>query len=247
VWRWLAGEELLQMPGVPTLVLQHLAYSFIPLVLAIVIALPLGVWVGHTGRGGTLAINASNVGRAVPSFGIIVIAFIASGRGVIPVFITLIAMAIPPIVTNAYVGVRQVDPEVRDAARGMGLTAWQLVRQVEVPMAMPVIMAGIRTSAVQVVATATLAAYIGLEGLGRPIFTGLATGVQFNAQARAVVLVGIIGVAILAIGTEQGLGWLERRIVPTGIQARAAAEADAGQADVVAEDEDTDDREPVRV
>lgn len=244
--RWITGDELLRMPGVPTLVLQHLAYSLIPLAIAIALALPLGVWVGHTGRGGTAAINASNVGRAVPSFGIIIIAFIASGRGVIPVFITLIAMAIPPIVTNAYVGVRQVDREVRDAASGMGLTGWQLVRQVEVPMALPVIMAGIRTSAVQVVATATLAAYIGLEGLGRPIFTGLAIGVQFNPQARAVVIVGVVAVGLLAIATEQGLGWLERRIVPSGLQARdaAAAAGDEPTSVDVSDDPDAADERP---
>lgn len=244
VFNWILGDELLRMPGVPTLILQHIGYTIIPLAIAIAIALPLGVWVGHTGRGGTLAINAANVGRAVPSFGIIVIAYIASGRGIIPVYITLIAMAIPPIVTNSYVGVRQVDPEIKDAASGMGLTGWQLVRQVEVPMALPVIMAGIRTSAVQVVATATLAAYIGLAGLGRPIFTGLATGVQFNQQARAIVLVGVIAVALLAVGTEQGLGWLERRIVPSGLQAK-----EASPGDVIEDPEESvaqDDRELVR-
>lgn len=222
---WVLGAEYLRMPGLPQLVVQHLLYAVVPLAIAIALALPVGVWVGHTGRGGTLAVNLANVGRAVPSLGIVLIALLAFGIGLLPLYITLAAMAVPPIVTNSYVGVRHVDREVRDAARGMGLTGWQLVRQVEVPIALPVIMAGIRTSAVQVVATATLAGYVALGGLGRPIFTGLATGVNFNPQARAIVIVGVVAVGVLAIATEQGLGWLERRVVPTGLQAREAAEA----------------------
>ena len=222
---WLRGAEYLRMPGLPMLVVQHILYALVPLLIAIAIALPIGVWVGHTGRGGTLAINLANVGRAVPSLGIVLIALLALGIGLTPLYITLAAMAIPPIVTNSYVGVRQVDPEVRDAALGMGLSGWQIVRLVEMPIALPVIMAGIRTSAVQVVATATLAGYVALGGLGRPIFTGLATGVNFNPQARAIVIVGVLAVAVLSIATEQGLGWLERRVVPAGLQAREASAA----------------------
>lgn len=222
---WVFGAEFQRMPGLPALVGYHLLFVFIPMFIAMAIALPLGIWVGHTGRGGTLAVNLANVGRAVPSLGIILIAVTVLGRGRIPVFITLVAMAIPPMVTNAYVGVREVDRDVKDAARGMGLTPWQMVREVEAPVALPVIMAGIRTSAVQVVATATLAGYVGLDGLGLPIFRGLATGVQFNDQARALVLIAVVAVALLAIATEQGLGALERRIVPTGLQAAEAASA----------------------
>ena len=222
---WILGAPLQRMPGVPALIGYHLVFVAIPMAIAMAIALPLGVGVGHSGRGGTLAVNLANIGRAIPSLGIILIAVTTLGRGRVPVFITLVAMAIPPMVTNSYVGVREVDRDVKDAAVGMGLTGWQLIREVEIPVALPVIMAGIRTSAVQVVATATLAGYVGLEGLGLPIFRGLATGVQFNAQARAIVLVAVVAVAVLAIATEQGLGWLERRIVPAGLQAREAEEA----------------------
>ena len=219
VWPWLLGQEheTLRIAGVPTLLWEHLLYVVGPVLAAVAVALPIGLWVGHVNRGGTFAINVSNAGRAIPSLGVILIAYLVFGLSSIPVFITLIAMAIPPILTNTYVGVREVDPEVRDAAAGMGLSGWQILRQVEIPMAMPVIMAGIRTSAVQVVATATLAAFVGLGGLGRPIFTGLATSVQFNPDARTVVVVAVILVAIFAIVVEQLLGVVERLVVPKGI------------------------------
>lgn len=220
VWPWLTGQEYeaLRIAGVPTLLLQHLFYVVIPLLIAIAIALPIGLWVGHIRRGGTLAINLSNAGRAIPSLGLIIIAFLIFGLNFIPVYITLIAMAIPPILTNTYVGVREVDAEIRDAAAGMGLSGWEILRRVELPVALPVIMAGIRTSAVQVVATATLAAYTGLGGLGRPIFTGLATSVQFNPDARTVVIVAVVLVALFAVAVEQLLGQIERAVVPTGLQ-----------------------------
>ncbi len=216
---WLLGQEYPNtgVAGVPTLLFEHLLYVIVPLLLALATAVPVGLWVGHINRGGTLAINIANAGRAIPSLGIIIIAFIAFSAGFIPVYVTLTAMAIPPILTNTYVGVREVDPEVRDAAAGMGLSGWEILRKVEIPMAMPVIMAGVRTSAVQVVATATLAAYIGLGGLGRPIFTGLAIGPQFNPDAKTLLVVACILVAILAVLTEQVLGVAERKIVPTGL------------------------------
>lgn len=232
---WLFGASFQRMPGLPQLIGYHLVLAFVPMAIAIAIAVPAGVWVGHTGRGGTLAVNLANVGRAVPSLGILLLAVTAVGRGYLPVVVALVAMAIPPMVTNSYIGVREVDADVRDAARGMGLTGWHLVRQVEVPIALPVIMAGVRTSAVQVVATATLAGYPGLDSLGLPIFVGLATGVQFNAQARAIVLIAVLAVALLAVLTEQGLGWLEQRIVPTGILAREAARAGAPPPDAMSD------------
>jgi osmoprotectant transport system permease protein len=219
IWPWLLGaeHETLRIAGVPTLLAEHLLYVVGPMIAAIAIALPVGLWVGHVNRGGTVAVNISNAGRAIPSLGLILMAYLVFGLSPIPVFITLIAMAIPPILTNTYVGVREVDPEVRDAAAGMGLSGWEILRRVEIPMALPVIMAGIRTSAVQVVATATLAAFVGLGGLGRPIFTGLATSVQFNPDARTVVVVAVILVALFAIVVEQLLGVAERFVVPSGL------------------------------
>ncbi|MBW3604752.1 MAG: ABC transporter permease [Actinobacteria bacterium] len=205
--------------GVPNRILEHIGYFIGATGLALLIALPVGLLVGHTGKGGTLAINLSNVGRAVPSFGIIILAFILLGIGLLPPLIALTAMAIPPIVTNTYVGVQSVDPDVRDSAEGMGLTGMQVLRDVEVPVAMPLIMAGVRTSSVQVVATATLAAFIGLGGLGRYIFDALQT------QDTAEVVAGAILVAILALIVEFAMSRLQQTIVSTGLQQRNAEAA----------------------
>lgn len=228
---WLLGQPYPNtgVAGVPTLLFEHLLYVVVPLVVALAIAIPIGLWVGHINKFGTLAINIANAGRAIPSLGIIIIAFLILSTGFIPVYITLIAMAIPPILTNTYVGVREVDPEIRDSAAGMGLSGWEIMRKVEIPMAMPVIMAGVRTSAVQVVATATLAAYIGLGGLGRPIFTGLAIGPQFNPDAKTLLIVACVLVAILAILTEQLLGVVERLVVPTGLLSKQRQEEGGGR------------------
>lgn len=203
--------------GVPTRVFEHIWYSLVATLGATAIALPLGLLIGHTNRGGQLAINISNLGRAIPSFGIIVLAFILAGIGFIPVLISLVALALPPIVTNTYVGIRAVDPEVREAAEGMGMTGWQVLTRVELPVALPLIMAGIRTSAVQVVATATLAAVISLGGLGRYIIDGI------RQQSTPEVVAGALLVAALSIGTEYLLSALQRAVVPAGISAEAVA------------------------
>lgn len=205
--------------GVPNRVLEHVGYSITATIMALLIALPVGLLVGHTGRGGTLAINLSNVGRAVPSFGVIILAFLLLGIGLLPPLIALTAMAIPPIVTNTYVGVRSVDADVRDSAEGMGLTGWQVLRDVEVPVAMPLILAGVRTSAVQVVATATLAAFISLGGLGRYIFDALQT------QNTAEVVAGAILVAVLALIVELAMSRVQQTVVSTGLQQRNAEAA----------------------
>jgi osmoprotectant transport system permease protein len=176
------------------------------------IALPVGIVLGHYGRFGNLAINISNVGRAVPSFGILVIAFQVFGLGDLPIVIALTALAVPPMVTNSYVALREVDPDVKDAARGMGYRELAQLIRVELPLAVPLIMAGIRTSAVQVVATATLAALIAGGGLGRYIVDGLAR--SDNPRTLA----GALLVAALALATELLLGGLQRVLVPRGIR-----------------------------
>jgi len=199
---------------------EHIVMSFVSLVVAMVIALPLGLVLGHTGRGGPLAINLSNLGRAVPSFAIIVITASIVGIGAKPAFIALVALAVPPMVTNTYTAVRGVDREVKEAAVGMGLTGGQVLRKVEVPMGLPLIMAGIRTSGVQVVATATLAALVGWGGLGRYIIDGLATR-QFDE-----VFVGAVLVALLSLLVELALSAFQRLVVPRGLQHRLVATAD---------------------
>lgn len=196
---------------------EHTVMSFIAVMVAIALALPVGLVLGHTGRGGGLALSVSNLGRAVPSFAIIVIAASIFGIGAEPAFIALVALAIPPIVTNTYTAIGGVDPDVRDAARGMGFTGGQLLRRVEVPMALPLIMAGIRTSGVQVVATATLAALVGWGGLGRFIIDGIAT------RNFVEVFAGAVLVAVLSLVTELVLAGVQRGIVPRGLRRAEAA------------------------
>lgn len=208
--------------GIPVRLLEHLWYAAVSTGVALAIALPVGLWVGHTGRGGAVAVNVANVGRAVPSFGVIILMVVLAGLGFLPVLVALASFAVPPILTNTYTGVRGVDAQVRDAAEGMGMTGGQVLRRVEIPVAMPLIMAGVRTSAVQVVATATLAAFPGLGGLGRYIINGLA--VQDYAQVAA----GAILVAALALLVEGVLAGLQRLVVSGGLaQANAEAAADA--------------------
>ncbi len=206
--------------GIVHRVQEHMAMSGVSLLTAMAIALPIGLVLGHTGRGGPLAVNISNLGRAVPSFAIIVLMASIVGIGAKPAFIALVALAVPPMVTNTYTAVRGIDPEVRESAVGMGLTGGQVLRRVEVPMGLPLIMAGIRTSGVQVVATATLAALVGWGGLGRYIIDGLATR-EFHE-----VFVGAVLVALLSLVVELGLSGLQRVVVPTGLRARVVAEDD---------------------
>ncbi|HEY7606872.1 MAG TPA: ABC transporter permease [Actinomycetes bacterium] len=204
------------LDGIPARTLQHLWYSLLATAIAAAVALPVGVYIGHTGRGATFAVNLTNLGRAIPSLGIIILMFTVFGFGVAPVLITLFALAIPPIVTNSYIGVHSVDPDVRQAAEGMGMRGRQVLWQVELPMAMPLIMAGIRTSAVQVVATATLAAYVGLGGLGRYLIDGLAQ------RDLAEVVGGAILVAVLSLLTELVLGRVQTLVVSKGLAQRGA-------------------------
>ena len=204
--QWRGGD------GIPQRTLEHLYYTGVAMAVALAVALPPGVVLGHRGRGGLLAINIANVGRAVPELGIVIIIFIIAGYGDWPVMVALVGLAVPPIVTNSYVGMREVSPTVKQSALGMGMTRAQVLWHVELPVAMPVIMAGIRTSTVQVVATATIGAFVGLGGLGRYVIDGL-------AQHRMVqVLAGALLVAALALMAEAVLAAVQRVIVPEGIR-----------------------------
>jgi osmoprotectant transport system permease protein len=198
--------------GIPTRLAQHIQLSAESVFIGALIALPAGIVLGHYGRFGNLAMNVSNVGRAVPSFGILVIAFQVFGLGDLPIILSLTALAIPPMVTNSYVALREVDPDVKDAARGMGYRELARLLRVELPLAVPLIMAGVRTSAVQVVATATLAALIAGGGFGRYIIDGL------DEQDYTKLFAGAILVALLALATEFALAGVERLLVPRGIR-----------------------------
>jgi osmoprotectant transport system permease protein len=213
VFRWFADPTHWRgSDGIPTRLVEHVHLSAESVALGILIALPIGIVLGHFGRFGNLAINISNVGRAVPSFGILVIAFQWLGLGDLPIVLALTALAIPPMVTNSYVALREVDPDVRDAARGMGYRELAQLIRIELPLAVPLIMAGVRTSAVQVVATATLAALIAGGGFGRYIVDGLAQ------QDYTKLFAGALLVGALALVTEASLWGLEQLLIPSGIR-----------------------------
>jgi osmoprotectant transport system permease protein len=191
---------------------EHVLMSGAAVLTAAAIALPVGIAIGHFGRGGILAINVSNIGRAVPSFAVLVIAVQLFGIGALPAFIALVVLAIPPMVTNSYIGMREVDPDVREAARGMGMRERAVLLRVELPIALPLIMAGVRTSAVNVVATATLAALVAWGGLGRFIVDGL------GLQDYPMLFAGAVMVALLSLVVEFSLAGVQRLSTPAGLR-----------------------------
>jgi len=204
--------------AIPLRLWEHLSLSAASLAVGVAIALPIGLYIGHTGRGARAAVAISNIGRAVPSLGWLGIAYPIStglfhrgGIGFLPAFIGLVALAIPPIVTNTYIGLREVDPDLREAARGMGMGEMQVLARVEVPVALTVILAGIRASAVAVVATTPLAALVGGGTLGAYILQGLDLSDEVRVVAAAVL------VALLSILTELAFAWLQHRAVSPGL------------------------------
>jgi osmoprotectant transport system permease protein len=221
VVRWFSTASQWQGDsGVVHRMIEHLGMSGASVAVAAVLALPVGIWLGHTGRGGTLAVNVSNIGRAVPSFAILVLATQVVGIGWKPAFAALVALGVPPMVTNAYVGMREVDADVRESARGMGMTGSQSLWRVELPLALPLVMAGLRTAAVQVVATAALAAFVAWGGLGRFIVDGL------YQRDFVQVFSGAVLVAVLSILTEVGLTLVQRVVVPKGLRQRETGKND---------------------
>jgi osmoprotectant transport system permease protein len=190
---------------------EHVKLSLAGIAIACAVAVPLGLWLGHIGKGGFVAISASNVGRAVPSLALIAFFVAYLGVGFTNVTLALVLLAIPPILTNTYVGARQVDRDTVDAARGMGMTGSELVRKVELPLALPLIFGGIRTSAVNVVATATIAPLAGVNTLGDPIINVSVYGDTGRLAAAMLV-------AALAVFTELSLGATQRAVTPKGLK-----------------------------
>jgi osmoprotectant transport system permease protein len=216
---WFAdGDSWTGRRGVAHRLFEHVQMAGVATLAACVLALPGAVWLGHKRRFGTIAVNVSNVGRAIPSFALLVIGTKELGLVEYPImgsfttFIALIALAIPPLVTNAYVAVAEVPDDLRDAARGMGMSELDVLRRVELPVASPLLMAGVRTAAVQVVATATIAAFVGAGGLGRFIVDGYA--VRDNVQIFA----GALLVALLSLATEGGLALVQSLVTPRGLR-----------------------------
>jgi osmoprotectant transport system permease protein len=195
---------------------EHVLLSGAAMAVALLVALPLGVWLGHLHRGSFVAINLANVGRALPSLAVIAIGIAFLGIGFKNVTFALVVLAVPPILTNAYVAVDGVEPDAVEAARGMGMTRSQILLRVEIPMALPLIFAGIRTAVVFVVATATIAAVAGGGGLGDIIVNQAAYGLE-----------GVVGAAIcvslLALAADAAFGLVQRLLTPPGLRARGHA------------------------
>ncbi|MER6074697.1 ABC transporter permease [Streptomyces sp. NPDC001852] len=213
-WQWLAdpahwsGDD-----GVRHRLLQHLVLTVVCLFLSCLIALPVALVLGHLGKGGALAVNISNVGRAVPTFAVLVLLLLTPvgqwGEG--PTVVALVLFAVPPLLTNAYVGMREVDRGVVQAARGMGMTGRQLLLRVELPLALPMVVSGVRIAAVQLVATATIAALAGGGGLGRIITAG------FNLASTPQVVAGALLVAGFALVVE-GVFEIAERLAPAWVR-----------------------------
>ncbi|MFD6495522.1 ABC transporter permease [Streptomyces sp. NPDC059944] len=205
---WLVdGDRWTGSDGIAHRLAEHLQYSLLATLVAAAIALPVGLLIGHTGKGAFVAINLSSFGRALPTVGLVVLVFLASGLSMWPVYIALVALAVPSIVTNTYAGMTAVDPDVKDAARGQGMRGHQVLFRVELPLALPLIMTGLRLALIQVVATATIAAYVSFGGLGRYVFDGLAQ------RDLVQVLGGAVLVAAVAVVLDLALSALQRVIL----------------------------------
>jgi osmoprotectant transport system permease protein len=207
-------------PGILHRLAEHAQLCLLATLAAAAVAIPPALWLGHTRRGGLFAVSVVNIGRAVPSYGILVLInpfFLRWGfaLGYTPTLVTVWALALPPIFVNTYTGVRGVDPALVEAARGMGLRGRQILRQVEFPVAMPLIITGVRIAAVQVIATATLGALAGWDGLGRIVTDGFAAGRSFDGRVELVS--GAVLVALLAIVVDVGFALVQRYAVPRGL------------------------------
>jgi osmoprotectant transport system permease protein len=208
-WSWLTtGSHWTGGAGVFARLAEHLQLCAEAMLLAGVVAIPLALLLGHLRRGTSFIVSLANASRAVPTLAVLVLLVLRMGIGDRPVVYALALFAFPPMVTNTYAGVRGVDDEVRDAARGLGLSGGQLLRRIELPLALPLIAAGVRTAAVQVIATATIAAIVGSGGLGRFIVDGFQTGDYGQ------LISGVLVVAALAISVELLLGTAERALDP---------------------------------
>lgn len=204
---WFSDPENWVGPGgVLVRTVEHVGLTAASVGLACLVAIPLGLWLGHTGRGGTLAINVSNVGRAVPTFAVLVILALGPlGLSIWSTLVALVLFAVPPILTNVYVGVREVDQDARAAAVGMGMSGSQVLQRVELPLATPLVVVGVRVATLQVIATATIAALVAGPGLGRIITAG------FGRQDQAQIVAGALLVAVLALATELAFTRVQRR------------------------------------
>jgi osmoprotectant transport system permease protein len=234
MWDYLSSDAAWSgRNGLPALTWAHIKLSAVAVAIAAIAAIPTAVIMGHVRRGALVAVSVVNIGRAIPSFAVMALLLpfalrYGFGLGFWPTIVALVLLAIPPIFTNTYTGVRDVPDDAVEAARGMGMRASELVRRVEVPVAVPLIITGLRVSAVQVVATATLGALVGYRNLGTVIVTG------YTSPDKGPMLAGAIAVALLALATDGLFALAERRLVPwrsaVGRTADATVVAEEAQA-----------------
>jgi osmoprotectant transport system permease protein len=228
---WLTDPANWQGPnGIPVRMAEQVAISGASLLIAALIALPIGLWIGHTGRGANFAVNLANLGRALPSLAVIGLVWPITvaidpqlGFKVYPTLIAMVILAIPPILVNAYTGISEVDRDLTEAARGMGYRERQVLSGLEMPLALPVTVGGLRSAAVQVVATATLGAIFGFGGLGRYLVDGIAQNDEGQLWG------GVVLVAGLALTTEGLFALLQRLLTSPGLRQRPEPGAGAGR------------------
>lgn len=214
VWQWFTDPANWSGPdGIPTRTWQHIVISFMAMAIAIAVALPIGLFLGHKRIGTVLATNVGNIGRAVPTLALLIIlaSITAIGVGDLAAILALAIFAIPPILTNTFAGLASVDDEVRGAAEGMGMGGMGMLWRVELPLAIPLIAAGIRTATVQVVATASLAAVVGSGGLGRYVVDG------FALQDGTLIVAGAILTAAISLVAEGFMAVTQRAVTPKGL------------------------------
>lgn len=216
VLAWFSDPAHWQGPGgVGARVWEHLWYSALAIIIAAAIAIPLGVWIGHTGKGRRVAVGFAGALRAIPTLGMLtflaIVMQLSLGLALIPTTIVLVVLAVPPLLAGTYAGIEAIEPEVLDGARASGHSAAQMVFGVELPLAVPMILGGLRSATMQVLATTTVAAYLGLGGLGRYLFDGL------GVQDYTTMLAGALLVVVLALITDAVLAVLQHFLTPRGL------------------------------
>ncbi|QPE03805.1 ABC transporter permease subunit [Microbacterium schleiferi] len=225
-WLWIiAPEQWTGNYALPILFLQQIGFTFAAVGIATLVAVPVGWAIGHTGKGREIAVAISGAARAIPSFGLLILLLLVLGvtRRPEAALITFVLLAIPSLLAGAYTGIQAIDRATIDAARAVGMTRWQVLWRVEIPLGLPLLMGGLRTATLQVVATVTIAAYVNLGGLGWPIIQGIPLG-RFDQ-----VLAGAVLVAALALVLDGLLALAQRAAVPRGLRGapRSAPPADA--------------------
>jgi osmoprotectant transport system permease protein len=221
VWNWLTDgnnwHKTFLGPGIPQRIGEHLQYTGLAILIAAVIAVPLGIYIGHTGRGGFLVVGIANSFRALPELGVLILLVLAMGVALAlqAVTIALVALAIPPLLAGTYAGIRNVDRDVVDAARGMGMRERDIVLKVELPIALPLMLGGLRAATLQVIATASIAAFVSLGGLGRYVIDGRAFG---GTDGYTEMAGGAVLIAALAIAVEVILAGIQRLAVSPGLR-----------------------------